>query len=227
MQCMAGCSSDPETTGPMFYRVAFNGFNLVHIDVDRGVWISPPYASQIEDSLNSDPNSTNSILYFVKDSCKFMAGQLLLAGREALQRKIQPEVSFFWHHKESEDELICMATGFYPEPINVSLWRGETHRIEGAVSTGILPNGDGTFQIVTFLDLTREDGSDLYCRVEHSSLKEPLIIQIEETHKTLIGVILGVMLGLCLLVLGVAWLIARRKSNRYRSILGANGTGIP
>lgn len=219
VQALAGCPANSGESRGLFYKLALNGHDLLYLDVSLGIWVAEqPNATQIEHTLNEDPNSTTSIQRFLNTMCKHLASALLRSGKAKLEKKLQPEVFFFRHHIDSEDELVCMVTGFYPESINVSLWRNRKHRMDGTITTGTLPNGDDTYQIITLAVLDEEEGPDLYCRVEHDSLKEPLMVYLGET-KTPTGVIIGILIGLFLLTAGLSWLVIRCKRHRvYTSI---------
>ncbi|XP_077340608.1 T-cell surface glycoprotein CD1c2-like [Lithobates pipiens] len=222
VQCLTGCPANSGESLGMFYKLAFNGYNMVYLDVNLGIWVAEDAnATQLEYTLNKDHDSTKSIQFFLNVVCQPLASSLLWSGKAILKRKLQPEVSFFRHHRDSVDELVCMVTGFYPESINVSLWRNRKHRMDGTVTTGTLPNGDNTYQIVTLVVLDEEEGQDLYCRVEHDSLTEPLMIQLENT-KPPAGMIAGILIGFILLTAGLSWLVIRCKRNRmYTAIAGS------
>lgn len=72
-----------------------------------------------------------------------------------------------------------MVTGFYPHSINVSLWK-ENKPMENVLSTETLPNGDGTYQITVSTTVKVIEQKSIYCWVEHSSFKEPLIVHLGE-----------------------------------------------
>ncbi|XP_068103894.1 antigen-presenting glycoprotein CD1d-like [Hyperolius riggenbachi] len=221
-QILAGCFSDPETTKLTFYKLALDGEDLLHLDVDQGIWISSPspLASRVREELSADKHAIKTIQVFLMGPCKLLANSLLFSGRPTLETRIQPEVFFVRRHRDSEDELICMVTGFYPEPINVTLWKNSKVEI-GGFSTGTLPNADGTFQTVVRLTLAQD--SELFCRVEHNSFEEPLMVPLEKSHHIPAGVTVGVGAGICFLVLGMAWLVIRyRQSRGYTTILGMN-----
>lgn len=80
------------------------------------------------------------------------------------------------------------------------MWRNRKH---STVTTGTLPNGDDTYQIVTLVVLDEEEGQYLYCRVEHDSLTEPLMIQLGE-H-------LSIILFLCQFVVFYFSSIVKKK----------------
>ncbi|XP_068103895.1 antigen-presenting glycoprotein CD1d-like [Hyperolius riggenbachi] len=216
VQALAGCSSDPGTQESKFFNLAVNGEDFVHLDVSQLIWKASPslYAPWINIILNADTVTTKTVQTFLTETCKKLAENLLLSGKAALERRIQPEVFFAHRHRNSEDELICMVTGFYPEPINVSLWKNSKVEIEEALSSVTLPNGDGTFQTEVVLNMVQNKDTELFCKVEHSSLKEPLMVRFETSHSISAGGIVGVVVAICSLVCGIAWFVIRYRQSR-------------
>ncbi|XP_073454467.1 antigen-presenting glycoprotein CD1d-like isoform X2 [Aquarana catesbeiana] len=169
------CSSSMEDIGCFTYRVAADGEDLVTLNI-TGVWVAgnAPYSQGVQRLLQKDKDTTETIKSILTKYCPSLATLYLTAGKEAYSRKIQPQVYITKKPYESETDVICMVTGFYPKPINVSLWK--ENKEEDVMSTVTLPNGDGTYQIT--IVTTVNDIKNVYCRVEHSSLKEPLIVHL-------------------------------------------------
>ncbi|XP_068105454.1 antigen-presenting glycoprotein CD1d-like [Hyperolius riggenbachi] len=133
VQALAGCSSDPGTPEPMFYKLAINFTDLMHLNVDPGIWISPPYASPLRDVLNADAVTTKSLQMFLKKSCELLVNSLLLFGRATLERRIQPEVFLTHHQRNSEDDLYDDWN--LPRTHQCELVENSKVKIEGALST--------------------------------------------------------------------------------------------
>ncbi|XP_043939273.1 H-2 class II histocompatibility antigen, E-S beta chain-like [Protopterus annectens] len=112
--------------------------------------------------------------------------------------------------------LVCFVSGFYPPSMNISwLKNGEevTHDIS---STGIIQNGDWTYQIHLTLELTPKAGEKYGCKVVHSSLREPLIVDWvpEETlsgKNKLITGIGGFVLGTIFIIVGLVVYLRNKK----------------
>nr|XP_015195219.1 PREDICTED: class I histocompatibility antigen, F10 alpha chain-like [Lepisosteus oculatus] len=83
-------------------------------------------------------------------------------------------------HKDSGPggtELTCLATGFFPRDIVLSWWRDGQELQEDVESGGVVPNGDGSFQVRKSLRVRagEEDKYQYSCRVDHTSLEEEII----------------------------------------------------
>ena len=71
--------------------------------------------------------------------------------------------------------LTCLATGFYPKDVVVSLRKFRTSLPEHLLtSSGVRPNDDGTYQLRKSVEIQEDEKADYYCYVSHSSLKEPV-----------------------------------------------------
>uniref|UniRef100_A0A3B1J9B1 Immunoglobulin C1-set domain-containing protein n=1 Tax=Astyanax mexicanus TaxID=7994 RepID=A0A3B1J9B1_ASTMX len=91
-----------------------------------------------------------------------------------------PKVYMFTHYPPPGrlPESACVATGFYPKYLKMSLRKSgapiSEHQIK---STGVRPSGDGTYNLSkTVLILKNETLKEYDCYVTHSSLKEPIIV---------------------------------------------------
>ena len=85
-------------------------------------------------------------------------------------------------------KVTCLATGFYPRHINLTLFRDgqplDSHQITGGE---LLPNGDGTYQMRKSLEVSTEDLKENYqytCKAEHLSLDNKLDIPLgNDSHQ--------------------------------------------
>uniref|UniRef100_A0A4X2KEU1 Ig-like domain-containing protein n=5 Tax=Metatheria TaxID=9263 RepID=A0A4X2KEU1_VOMUR len=72
--------------------------------------------------------------------------------------------------------LVCSVSGFYPGDIEVRWFLNGQEETAGVVSTGLISNGDWTYQILVMLEVTPKRGDVYTCRVEHSSLQKPVVL---------------------------------------------------
>lgn len=68
--------------------------------------------------------------------------------------------------------LICLLTGFYPAPVNVSWSRNGQMVTEGTSINVPYPNNEGTFTQVSRLAFVPEQGDIYRCSVQHPALPE-------------------------------------------------------
>ncbi|KAL0622699.1 HLA class II histocompatibility antigen, DR beta 3 chain, partial [Plecturocebus cupreus] len=97
-----------------------------------------------------------------------------------VQRRVQPKVTVYpakpqplQHHSL----LVCSVSGFYPGSIEVRWFRNNQEEKAGVVSTGLIRNGDWTFQSLVMLETVPQSGEVYTCQVEHPSVTSPLTVQ--------------------------------------------------
>ena len=88
-----------------------------------------------------------------------------------------------WHH----NLLVCSVNGFYPGHIEVKWFRNGQEEEAGVVSTGLIPNGDWTFQIMVMLEIVPQGGEVYTCHVEHPSRMSPVTAEWSEELSDLIS----------------------------------------
>ncbi|CAM4734232.1 unnamed protein product [Leuciscus chuanchicus] len=140
------------------------------------------------------------------------------------KRKVKPRVRLI--KKANSDSggfrVSCLATGFYPRHINLTLFRDgqpvSDHEITGG---DLLPNGDGTYQMRKSLEISA-DKHKYSCSVTHLSLDNKLHVTLEfdpgEPFKSVIPSVL-IVLAL-LLVFGTGAVIYKYKRRRAASSKG-------
>ncbi|XP_068103898.1 T-cell surface glycoprotein CD1b4-like [Hyperolius riggenbachi] len=217
IQCWMEIPSSEDDMKGYILKLALEGMDLMYFNVTTESWLAyhTPYSEAIEKFLQNDNVTRASFAASMKNQMHSLAVLYATTGKESFSRKIQPEAYITTRRVFSGTEVLCWATGFYPKPINVSLWK-QNKMVDG-VLTETLPNGDDTYQI-TMVASTRWTGEEnIYCRVEHSSFKEPLIVQLDKRHShTLIAVIsvmvVAVVVGLTL------FMLHHKKRRQYTSI---------
>uniref|UniRef100_A0A8C0WNL2 Ig-like domain-containing protein n=1 Tax=Castor canadensis TaxID=51338 RepID=A0A8C0WNL2_CASCN len=93
-----------------------------------------------------------------------------------VQRRGEPVCVSLQHH----NILVCSVSRFYPGHIEVTwFWNGQEEEA-GVVSTGLLQNGDWTFQTLVMLETVPQNGEVYTCQVEHPSLMNAVTIEWSE-----------------------------------------------
>ncbi|XP_077066553.1 class I histocompatibility antigen, Gogo-A*0501 alpha chain-like [Siphateles boraxobius] len=141
--------------------------------------------------------------------------------RNQVNRKVKPRVRLI--QKANSDSggfrVSCLATGFYPRHINLTLFRDgqpvSDHEITGG---DLLPNGDGTYQMRKSLEISA-DTHKYSCSATHLSLDNKLDITLEfepgEPFKSVIPSVLAL-----LLVFGTGAVIYKYRRRRAASSEG-------
>ncbi|XP_014638348.1 PREDICTED: HLA class II histocompatibility antigen, DRB1-4 beta chain [Ceratotherium simum simum] len=128
----------------------------------------------------------------------------------AVQRRVEPTVTVYpaktqplQHH----NLLVCSVNGFYPGQVEVRWFRNGQGEEAGVVSTGLIRNGEWTFQTLVMLETVPQSGEVYTCQVEHPSLTSPLTVewraQSESAQSKMLSGIGGFVLGLLFLGAGL------------------------
>ncbi|XP_006107019.2 DLA class II histocompatibility antigen, DR-1 beta chain-like, partial [Myotis lucifugus] len=73
--------------------------------------------------------------------------------------------------------LVCSVNGFYPGHIEVRWLRNGQEEGAGVVSTGLIRNGDWTFQTLVMLETVPRSGEVYTCQVRHPSSTSPVTVE--------------------------------------------------
>uniref|UniRef100_A0A672Q837 Major histocompatibility complex class I-related gene protein-like n=1 Tax=Sinocyclocheilus grahami TaxID=75366 RepID=A0A672Q837_SINGR len=123
--------------------------------------------------------------------------------RNQVNRKVKPKVRLLQKQLSSGFRVSCLATGFYPRHINLTLFREGQPVADHEITGGdLLPNADGMYQMRKSLEINRAEKHTYTCSVTHLSLDNKLDV-------TLVLMVLALML-----VFGVAAAIAAWKRQR-------------
>nr|WPM93531.1 MHC class II antigen [Macaca fascicularis] len=127
-----------------------------------------------------------------------------------VQRRVQPKVTVYpaktqplQHH----NLLVCSVNGFYPGSIEVRWFRNGQEEKAGVVSTGLIQNGDWTFQTLVMLETVPQSGEVYTCQVEHPSVTSPFTVEwrarSESAQSKMLSGVGGFVLGLLFLGAGL------------------------
>uniref|UniRef100_A0A672Q6T2 Major histocompatibility complex class I-related gene protein-like n=1 Tax=Sinocyclocheilus grahami TaxID=75366 RepID=A0A672Q6T2_SINGR len=137
--------------------------------------------------------------------------------RNQVNRKVKPKVRLLQKQLSSGFRVSCLATGFYPRHINLTLFREGQPVADHEITGGdLLPNADGMYQMRKSLEINRAEKHTYTCSVTHLSLDNKLDVTLEFDHgEPFKSVIPSVLMVLALmLVFGVAAAIAAWKRQR-------------
>ncbi|KAM8938318.1 HLA class II histocompatibility antigen, DO beta chain-like isoform 4-T5 [Lycaon pictus] len=133
-------------------------------------------------------------------------------------RKVQPEVTVYPERTPSMQHhnlLLCSVTGFYPGDIKIKWFRNGQEERVGVMSTGLIRNGDWTFQTMVMLEMTPELGDVYACLVNHPSLLSPVSVEwrAQSTYswRKMLSGIAAFLLGLIFLLVGTVICLRAQK----------------
>ncbi|XP_073709044.1 DLA class I histocompatibility antigen, A9/A9 alpha chain-like isoform X2 [Garra rufa] len=153
--------------------------------------------------------------------CIKVLRRYLVMKKNNLMRKVKPRVRLIRKTISDSRELqiSCLATGFYPRHINLTLFR-DGHPVDDDQITGgeILPNGDGTYQMRKSLVISKEEqreGHKYNCSMKHLNLDNKLDITFDVAESDpgsfSLSVVFSLLVFMCVAVLIITALIIWRK----------------
>ncbi|XP_066525593.1 H-2 class I histocompatibility antigen, alpha chain-like [Hoplias malabaricus] len=221
LQWRFGCEGEKLSDGSVstlncINQFAYDGEDLISYDWTLKKWtVSAGQDTELEKRWNSE--NGNPLLMICVDSLNWLKIYLLHSPTET--KPTAPDVYVFVKRSQTESSrltLTCLATGFYPKDLKMRLRRSNTSLPDHLLtSSGVRPNGDGTYQLRKSVDVQEEDAAGYDCYVEHSSFQEPVIKPWDGEHSSGdVGVITGALVVVWLVVMAVFWLIMFLKKKR-------------
>ncbi|XP_075835666.1 H-2 class II histocompatibility antigen, E-S beta chain-like isoform X2 [Microtus pennsylvanicus] len=97
-----------------------------------------------------------------------------------VQRRVEPVVTVYPTKTEPQEHhnlLVCSVSNFYPSQIEIRWFRNGQEEKTRVVYTGLIRNGDWTFQTLVMLETVPQSGEVYTCQVEHPSLTSPARVE--------------------------------------------------
>nr|XP_020018715.1 HLA class II histocompatibility antigen, DO beta chain [Castor canadensis] len=209
IQAKADCYFTNGTEKVQFVvRFIFNLEEYVHFDSDVGMFVALTELGEPDaDQWNNRPDILERSRASVDMVCRH---NYKLGAPFTVGRKVQPEVTVYPERTpllQQPNLLLCSVTGFYPGDIKIRWFRNEQEQKAGVISTGLIRNGDWTFQITVMLEMIPKLGDVYSCLVEHPSLWNPISVewsaQSEYSWRKMLSGVAAFLIGLIFLVVGI------------------------
>ncbi|XP_023684596.1 zinc-alpha-2-glycoprotein-like isoform X1 [Paramormyrops kingsleyae] len=187
LQLMYGCRVTDEGKQANIYRFSVDGRYTFTLDEEGMRWKTwDTYTANLKKILDSFQTWNLNNLKYLKQDCVPRLKKFYEYGKEIIHRKERPSVTV-QAKSGTVAVLLCVVTGFYPREVSVRWERDGKPASANVTSTGLLPNPDLTYQVRVRLEMP-PTGRDRYsCRVDHSSLVEPLYVHWEPPSAGLIS----------------------------------------
>uniref|UniRef100_A0A8C1HXF1 Ig-like domain-containing protein n=2 Tax=Cyprinus carpio TaxID=7962 RepID=A0A8C1HXF1_CYPCA len=221
-QRLAGCELlNNDKPGPLHLRDAFDGQNVGEFTFDmekreiqnKLLWVTFDQVEQLYAKLISE-NVFHPI-------CIKTLRRYLNMEKNNVMRKVKPRVRLMRKMLPDSQglQISCLATGFYPRHINLTLFRDGQPVDDDQITGGeILPNGDGTYQMRKSLVISEEKLREEHiynCTMKHLNLDNKLDItfDVDESDPRFfsLSVVIGVLVFMCGAVLIITALIIWKK----------------
>lgn len=214
-------------------RFIFNLEEYLHFDSDLGVFVA---LTELGEPDAEQWNRRPDLLERSRASVNMVCRQNYRLGAPfILGRNVPPEVTVYPERTpllQQHNLLLCSVTGFYPGDITVRWFRNGQEERLGIVSTGLVRNGDWTFQTTVMLEMTPELGDIYSCLVKHPSLLSPVSVEwVAQSQYSWTKMLSGgaaILLGLTVFLVGaVIHLKARKASAETHSGSEVSGSLLP
>uniref|UniRef100_A0A4X1UXY4 Ig-like domain-containing protein n=1 Tax=Sus scrofa TaxID=9823 RepID=A0A4X1UXY4_PIG len=194
-------------------RFFYNREEFVRFDSDLGEYRAKDFLEQ----KRVEVDSVCRLNYGVLDT--FLVPRQTEPRVTVYPAKTQP----LQHH----NLLVCSVTGFYPGHVEVRWFRNGQEEAAGVVSTGLIPNGDWTFQTMVMLETVPQSGEVYSCRVEHPSLTSPVTVEwrvwSENAQNKKLSGLGGFVLGILFLAVGLFFCFRSQKGEGPQKRQPPNG----
>uniref|UniRef100_A0A3Q3NF70 Ig-like domain-containing protein n=1 Tax=Mastacembelus armatus TaxID=205130 RepID=A0A3Q3NF70_9TELE len=179
LQWMVGCEADEQTDGDLtysrgVYMYSYDGDDFLSFDDAHGVWVAPaPEALETKRKWDEVQVLKEYTRGYLEKECVQWLTTFMKYGSEELKKASPPDVYVFAKDARVQSNVVltCLATGFYPKDIILSIKRNGRilEKIDGLVSSGVRPNEDDTYQRRDSVEIQRSDVSNYTCEVIHEA----------------------------------------------------------
>ncbi|XP_036024058.1 H-2 class II histocompatibility antigen, I-E beta chain-like isoform X2 [Onychomys torridus] len=149
----------------LLQRYIHNREEFVRFDSDVGEHIAVTELGRgIAEYFNSLKDFMESRRAAVDTFCRHNYG---VGESFTVQRRVEPQVTVHPTKTRPLDHhnlLVCSVSGFYPGHIEVRWFRNGQEEKTGVVSTGLIRNGDWTFQTLVMLEMVPQSGDVYTCQ---------------------------------------------------------------
>nr|AAI29605.1 LOC100036891 protein [Xenopus laevis] len=177
-QRMYGCELREDNSVRGYSQYGYDGREFIALDTERSVYVTTVREAQLTEQKWNSPevNKPEIDKNYLQNICIEWLKKYLSYGQAELERRVHPHVRISDHQSDDATELRCHAYGFYPREIDVKWVKNGRADVHSEAAKEILPNPDGSYQLRVTAEITPSEGDSYACHVEHSSLKEKLIV---------------------------------------------------
>nr|AAF03405.1 MHC class I antigen [Xenopus laevis/gilli] len=178
VQYMYGCELGDDGSIRGYEQYGYDGREFFALDTEGWVYVPTEREAQLTTQKWNSPEVNKPERYknYLQNICIEGLKRYLSYGQAELEKRVHPHVRISDHQSDDATELRCQAYGFYPREIDVKWVKNGGDEVHSEAAKEILPNPDGSYQLRVTAEITPSEGDSYSCHVEHSSLKEKLIV---------------------------------------------------
>ncbi|XP_066524822.1 BOLA class I histocompatibility antigen, alpha chain BL3-6-like [Hoplias malabaricus] len=181
LQWRNGCEGEKLPDGSVSTLNCINEYGYDGEDLMSYNWTSRQWSVSVKEAQETvekfNSGSGQDPALSCQDCVKWM--KVYLPYTTSVSKSSVPDVYVFVKKSQTESSrltLTCLATGFYPKDLKMRLRRFTTSLPDHLLtSSGVRPNGDGTYQLRKSVDVQEEDAAGYDCSVSHVSFSEAVI----------------------------------------------------
>ncbi|XP_039374896.1 H-2 class I histocompatibility antigen, Q9 alpha chain-like [Mauremys reevesii] len=226
LQLMYGCDVQADGSKRGFYQYGYDGGDYISFDKNTKTWTAVAKGAQIsKEKLDANRAGNEQAKDYLERECIEWLEKYLEYGKETLQRRERPTALVSDKPSASGlTTLSCHVHGFYPRDVAVVWLKNGEPRQQETIQGGVVPSGDGTYQIRATIEIDPNSKDEYTCCVEHTSLTEDL--RVPWAPKSNVMLIVGVVIGVLVLVTAIAGAIffLRKKKDGYKAAAAHEGS---
>ncbi|KAI4905594.1 hypothetical protein NFI96_011429, partial [Prochilodus magdalenae] len=222
-QRIEGCELQDDGAKKGFMQYGYDGEDWLSLDLNTITWTAAHHKAVPLKLMWERGGYAHQKKNYLEIECIENLQKYVDYGREALERKVRPEVSLF--QKDSSSPVVCHATGFFPKAVMI-FWKKNGEDVHEDVELReTLPNQDGTFQRRSILTLSPEelDNGKHTCVIQHKGLEKEIVLLVSDrrvlsgggTNGIIIGVVVAVLL---LVVIGCVGFFVWKKKSGFKPV---------
>uniref|UniRef100_A0A8C1X3P9 Ig-like domain-containing protein n=1 Tax=Cyprinus carpio TaxID=7962 RepID=A0A8C1X3P9_CYPCA len=184
LQMRTGCEVEKQGDEVKFskgiYEFSYDGENFLSFDDKESQWVAPVAAAlPTKRKWDNMPILNQYTKGYLEKECVDWLNKFRQYADEELKQGSPPDVHVFARKStKTKLKLTCMATGFYPGDVMMTIRKYGTSLPEYEVeSKGIRPNHDGSYQMRMSVEINKSEEAEYDCFVSHKSMKEPNITE--------------------------------------------------
>ncbi|XP_041810631.1 class I histocompatibility antigen, F10 alpha chain-like isoform X1 [Chelmon rostratus] len=239
LQWMHGCVGELQADGKMKFlsgkdMYSYDGNSFLSFDDANSIWVAPADAARETkrkwDEVQVLKEYTKG---YLENECIEWLSKFMEYGNGELRKASPPEVHVFGHNAKVKTNVIltCLATGFYPQDIELWIKRDGSilTKEDGVHSSGVRPNEDDTYQRRDHVEILKSDKSRYTCEVNHRAsglhVEKEWDWSVAEESVVPVPVIAGVVV--VLVVAGVALILILMKKDKLAGFFAAKKVPVP
>ncbi|XP_067310721.1 H-2 class I histocompatibility antigen, Q10 alpha chain-like isoform X2 [Pseudorasbora parva] len=212
LQWRVGCEVEQQGDKVTFLKgvdeYSYDGENFLSFDDKESLWVAPvPAARPTKIKWDNVPILNYYTKGYLEKECVDWLNKFREYGDEELKNGSPPDVHVFSRKSsdESKLKLTCLATGFYPKDVRMTIRKYRSSLPEEEIKfSGIRPNHDGSFQMRKSVEIKEDEKAEYDCFVSHRTLREPIVqsskVKLDGQYWDWDAFMIGVVLLLSLVV---------------------------